>query len=604
MFLMTTMTIIRGSYNLFTTTMRRILLFYILLTAPLQSFAQRDGFVQINKDVFTGEKRCYAGEILPYKNSIKAAGKDARFVDICAGEHLFVTDVKINTGISTGLEKVTVLDDTTGLGIDLKIVKEAVRRSDGMIFVNRASLAGSQLAFLVTQRGERRDLRDQEERISQTEVGESFRISVSGRSSLLFQTDELEDGPFPTADSPNLSDKKTREDEPEAAAPKIESSSGAGAGYEVKDKVSTLTELAYVQLIVLIAGIGAVLYLLVSRHRGSSAEASPGGTYQAPVADRQSSSPYDIAGHLKSLERNLLEAIRGNKQGGSSNVSRDEIGSLRNQLDALKSEKQQQAQAFDSDKKRLEADIARLKSDLAGKDERIQQTDQKLNELDLTLLRVPELKETAQAGQEYLSFCRQVVQAAYAATARLDAEPGIDSTAAALLLQKYQMAANELPIGQWEQIMEDIVETGSTVTERLMRSLRQTGRPEEHRREFTRQLTADVLARLTSAVLALAEAFRNVQQFCGQSSLGSEIENQFSVLVRELLARSSARGLEMRYAPLFQRPDSYPVKDVNLDRSPAFKLLRGLPSGTVVEVVEYGYKSDFNETDTRIILSR
>lgn len=302
----------------------------------------------------------------------------------------------------------------------------------------------------------------------------------------------------------------------------------------------------------------------------------------------------NISSRLQSIE-NLLRDI---KNAGSTS---EKVNQLNSELTKIKTEKENVEGTLV--RVRMEKDDLQRSLDVSKNDSSRNNAD--LNALKQKVLAVDFLKNYCEGALAYFNLSAEVVKQAYDLFDRINEQNAQQTFAAAHLLIKFQEGINAVPVGNWMQIMQDIRDTGTTNNRQVMRSLSQIQGDSEKLREFQRLFFSEVLIQYSSCVLMLAEAFRNIAYFQVEAPIASNIQNTFNRHVTELLGKVRPTGLETKYIPLFKDYKEYlgQSKSIDKKRSTAYSNIENLGKDYVAEIVSFGCKTAFEETNTLIILT-
>ena len=212
------------------------------------------------------------------------------------------------------------------------------------------------------------------------------------------------------------------------------------------------------------------------------------------------------------------------------------------------------------------------------------------------------LKRYAGNVYSYLELCQRVSTEAYNTYNQINRQK--QSFSASLLLLNFQIAVNSIPIGKWMQIVQDIKDTEITTNKELIQSLVRIKNDKERLKEFQRLIHTEVFSKYSSNILILAEAFKNLSRFqVIPEHVFSEIKSSFEKNVVEIINKSKAVGLDMKYLPLFEdfenRSDQ--IESVDRAKSLAYRNVIGLGKNVIAEIISYGMKTDFEDSKTLII---
>lgn len=313
----------------------------------------------------------------------------------------------------------------------------------------------------------------------------------------------------------------------------------------------------------------------------------------------------DLSVQLQKIELNILRAIRNIGAGGTGH-SREMH--LKNKINALETENKN----LKDDKEKLDESINQLGianskylSQLKEEMDKTQSLTKDLSRYTDKLIWVDFLKSYCVGVSSYFALCREVSNQAYGLFNRISKQNPEQAFAFERFLIEFQNSINTVPVGKWEQIVLDIKDTGTSNNKQLINSFKQPPTETEKQREFSRLLFTEVLMKYSGSILILAEAIRNLTRFQIFGDLANDAQNNFEKHVEDLLNRVQATGLTAKYVPLFRSYMDYlgQAKAVDEKLSIPYRYVKDLDKDSVAEVVSYGFKNTFGETDTLIILS-
>lgn len=169
------------------------------------------------------------------------------------------------------------------------------------------------------------------------------------------------------------------------------------------------------------------------------------------------------------------------------------------------------------------------------------------------------------------------------------------------LLLKFQSNL-PLKIGNWEEIVKEIMENKATSNLELVRSFMQIQSNEEKLKEFKRILFKEVLEKYSGSILILTEELTKLSKFTGKTTgIIQEYEQYFSNFGNQLHGKLKIIGLDLKFVPLFENYESFAAhtKLTNQDCSPPYKRVKGLEKGVVLEIMSYG----FGNEETKVIIA-
>ena len=305
----------------------------------------------------------------------------------------------------------------------------------------------------------------------------------------------------------------------------------------------------------------------------------------------------NISEQLHKMQKNIINEIQQIRNNNSSEVNRLNI-----EVSDLKNENTRLIDAYhslDSEKLAINNQYQVLLSENKRLLSAIEETGKRI-------IFVEYLMVYADSVCSYLKFCQHVSLDAYNSYNRINRLQQTQTLGTAgLLLLNFQTAVNSIPVGNWLQIIKDIKENGVTTNNDIIRCFAQIQDNRERYKEFQRLLFTDFLVAYSSNILILAESFRNLSIFNGDSELVFDIQNTFERHVKEILNKAKTVGIEIKYVPLFKNFDNYlgQIESKDKDKSYVYDNISGLQENAIAEIVSYGVKTIFENSKTIIILS-
>jgi len=313
----------------------------------------------------------------------------------------------------------------------------------------------------------------------------------------------------------------------------------------------------------------------------------------------------DITVQIKQTEGRILDAIR---QISSRSDASNETIRLNQELSLLKNE----MNTLITERRNLDLNLRQLQAEKIDAQTRVQELGNTHNEIATELNSLKEkinsaeyLKGYAESVASFLQQSEQILLDAYSYFDKLSQQYPQQSFPVSALLVRFQDIVNPLPVGNWWQIVQDIRENGVIVSKKLIRSLSQIKSDQERQKEFQRMLFSEMLSKYSSAVLILAEAFRNIDRFHVPPAAGTDVRQVFGAHITALINKLKAVNLEVKYVQLFRNFEDYlsEVQSIDKTRSLAYREIGNLEKGSIAEIVSYGMRSGFEDTKTTIILA-
>jgi len=252
-----------------------------------------------------------------------------------------------------------------------------------------------------------------------------------------------------------------------------------------------------------------------------------------------------------------------------------------------------------------EANIKSLSDELVSKEDELKSTifaknnlENKIKETEKTILIVDFLKEYAGKVCDYLNFCQGTV---YKSAIKLYNDLQQPDKAGILLLN-FTTAIKDLQTDKWLQILSEIREHGIIITsnQEIICSFEQPQNNEEKLREFKRFLFNEFIAKYSSSLLILTEAFRNLNRF--GVSISDNQQAEFADFVRNIKNKAGSIELKIKYVPLFEKGTKdehiHFIKPAGNNVSRAYlEVIKGLEKDDIAEIVSYGITTEFDDTE-------
>lgn len=314
------------------------------------------------------------------------------------------------------------------------------------------------------------------------------------------------------------------------------------------------------------------------------------------------SSPDSFSKQLQDVEFKILSEFQ--KISNKLNNSNDQL--LNSKISSLETEKK----LLEESKANLEKlnqqfgeEQKLMRNDLLIANEQSQKNKLEVSKYSERVMFLDFLKDYCKGVSTYFSLCNEVSILAYEYFNRINTKPSEQAFIIFNLLMNYQNIVNNLPIGKWQLIVQDIAETGVTNNQKIKNSLNQPISVEDKKKDFQLLLFSEVLVKYSSSILILAEAFRNLARFQVQSEVANDAQRDFSKYVTELVKMVKLTELEYKYVPLFNKFEDYlgQAESINSSRSYAYNNVLGLEKGSIVEIVSFGVKTFWEDTKTKII---
>lgn len=312
----------------------------------------------------------------------------------------------------------------------------------------------------------------------------------------------------------------------------------------------------------------------------------------------------ELANQLRRMENNLITEI---KRVGSGNNKSNDISRLKGEKEQMENK----VKALETEKHHLVSTLEQLQKDkttsesslqtISHENNRVQDEIKKLKE---KVIEVNYLREYCDSVSSYLQFCQQVSTDIYNFLNKIPQQNSKQGFSIGSLLINFQNSNNNIPVGNWLQIVKDINDAGVTTNKQLIRSFSQIGSDGEKLKEFQRLLFTEVLTKYSSNILILAEAFRNLSRFQVPQKLANEAQSTFGNHVDKFLRQSKTIGMEIKYVQLFKNFEDYlgQIESVDRERTLVYKEVSGLQKNEIAEIISFGIKTNFEDSKTFVIL--
>ena len=330
----------------------------------------------------------------------------------------------------------------------------------------------------------------------------------------------------------------------------------------------------------------------------------PKGQIETPMMST-SNGGGDISIQLKEVELNILRAIQNNAPRDTGHSREIQLNNRINILESENKNLKDEKTKLDESNNQLNISKSDFEKQLKEEKDKSQSLTKDLSRFTDKVILVEFLKSYCDGVSSYFALCREVSSQAYDLFNRISKQNPEEALVVGHLLMKFQNGINNVPVGKWEQIVQDIKDTGASNNKQLTNSFKQPPTETEKQKEFSRLLFTEVLIKYSSSILILAESIKNINRFQILGDLANDAQNNFKNHVTELLSKVQATGLEPKYVPLFKRYMDYlgQAKAVDEKLSIAYRNVKDLEKDSIAEVISYGFKNTFGETDTLIILA-
>lgn len=313
----------------------------------------------------------------------------------------------------------------------------------------------------------------------------------------------------------------------------------------------------------------------------------------------------ELLKQLKQIENNLIREIQKTRLVDNNTA----------ELNRLKGEKgilEDKIKIFENENANFKTQIEELQRNEISFEDKLKiltndnnQFKNENRELKAKVFALDFLKSYAENIISYFKFCQQVSIDAFSFYKRIYQQNPDNSFVTGQLLMNFQSSINTIPIGNWIQTVQDILDTGVTNNRQLIRSFAQCESDSEITKEFQRLLYSEVLIKYSSNLLILLEAFANLSHFNVESGLVNESQLIFGKHVSELVGKAKSTGIVIKHVSLFENFEKHlgDVDSIDSNRSIPYKQISNLEKGAIAEIVSFGIKTNFEDTKTIIILA-
>ena len=248
-----------------------------------------------------------------------------------------------------------------------------------------------------------------------------------------------------------------------------------------------------------------------------------------------------------------------------------------------------------------------LRQKLQIKDEEVVKKQKEIEEQNKTNIEVLNkvkkvgfLKEYAGKALDYLDFLKEIVKEANTKCIEFGKTDTETATIMSILLQQTLLSTME--IAKWKQICEDIKNNGVVVLNTGIKNCFQSTDEPEQLNAFKKQCVSKLKV-YTNAILILCEAYGNLSKFVEYANVSS-IETEFGNKIPEIKNKAKEVGImEIAEVKIFTNIDTNPgTKSGNNDISFPYSNVKNLNNDDIVEVVEFGMKTEFddNVSETKV----
>lgn len=542
---------------------------FTLLFSGLSVAQSQDGFIKYQKDSEYRNKsiRVIKSEILPYINA--KPGK----IDLIFGSDT-ITEIEKASDNFVEIAQITHYDSLKDELLQKKGNGTALVQAKNIPATDTVTLmseSGKQITQLITQR---------EAQVNLSDLGKTSRLIISNSPTVFYSIDKL---------------KQYAEAEPVQRDHNTGTSTegNTGTDWEIWQKILLGT------IVIGIFAAGGFWFL-------SKRVNDKLGNLTSLLHEFKGL--LNNTSQLHDLKSSLIKEIQSLK--GMSSANGNQIGIhdwqtekavLKDKLNGLEIE----SKSLNAIVGQLQVERLTLESTIKTLNDEKSQIQTKMNMLNERVLDVKFLKGYSESVFSYLDFCQEVTAHAYTWFNRISQQNSKHAIVMEHLLMSFQASTNSIPVGNWQQTVQDIRETGTTTRKELVRSFSQIQNESEKQKEFQRLLFKEVVTKYSSNILILAEAFRNLSRFQVSTELSNEIQDIFGRHVKEIVSKAKATGLEIKYVSLFKSFEEYlgQIESIDSQRSLAYKEVSGLQRNQIAEINSFGVRTEFEDSKTYVILA-
>lgn len=206
------------------------------------------------------------------------------------------------------------------------------------------------------------------------------------------------------------------------------------------------------------------------------------------------------------------------------------------------------------------------------------------------------LKGYAEKVVNYLDFCEGIIRNSNEKIFNTDIET--TKILSALLQQALQKT---IEIAKWKQICSDIKEKGIAIQNKDLISCFESNQETVQLIAF-KKLCVSKLKIYTNALLILCEACSNLSQYSDNATV-TILENEYKNIIREIKIKAKEIGiLEIPEVKLFSSLGGCIAIDGTI--SFPYSVVKNLRKDHIIEIIEFGMKTEFEElTKTTVLIS-
>jgi len=276
----------------------------------------------------------------------------------------------------------------------------------------------------------------------------------------------------------------------------------------------------------------------------------------------------------------------------------DDFDRLEKNFEKVKNEKQ----TLSEQKANLENEKSAFQQKLQAKDKvvsdklkEIEEHNKSNKELLEKVQKAEILKDYAGKVFDYIDFCENILKSANKKIYKTDVE-----TEKIMLILLQQALQKTTEMAKWKQICNDIKEKGIAIQNKDLKNCFQSDKEAERLNAF-KTLCISKMKPFTNAVLILCEANGNLSKFLESTDV-SIIENEFNNKIREIKSKAKEIGItEIVEVKLFTHLGNNEAIDGTILFP--YSVVKNLNKDVIIEIVEFGMKTEFEElTKTKVLI--
>jgi|GEM_PF-4419965 len=325
----------------------------------------------------------------------------------------------------------------------------------------------------------------------------------------------------------------------------------------------------------------------------------PGGSREDPKPQTTLADAKMLETLLRSMEDRIIRNINGQN---SSDQYIQEIKVLETKVEELKTS----GQGLESKNEQLRQNNDGLNAKLREEENAAVTSKQELALLQAKVMGVDFLQEYCYQVKDFLAFMNSIIHDIYSNFQLLQEVDNAESILVASLLLKFEKSRCQ-KIQSWHDSVLEMAESGVTTNKSLKGIFNRFPQNSDKIYEFKQLLFDEVLSKEISALLIVAEEFKNLTKFFpSPSPMIWQIQGKFEKGSALLTEKSSTFGITPKYVGLFQNYLTFSVRVKSAGRAldAAYSNIGKFPKDTIIEICEFGFEIESGGTDTLVILNK